>query len=253
MPDENFATVIPEGLGMAGKTEEVLAAVRRAKTSDLETIMMNSMALVQIGRAKEAVAEANKIKDVDERDDILALISKKLAKAGRTEEATAVANQIKGEGGYSLNEALGKIAEALAKAGKSAEALTTVRKIKEKMTREIWLAIVIEELAKAGKVNEALEAVQEIGDEASRSQTLIAVVDAFTDAGRIDEATAIAHKIKDNYGLALSHSYKQARQAADLCHSPLARLKAYFVILTSYAIEKNPDLKTRLEAEDINM
>ncbi len=434
MPDEDFVTIIPEGLSMAGKTEEVLAAVLKIKSNAPDTIMMTAMALARVGKTKEAVAEANKIKDVEDRGDVLALISKELAKAGKAEEATAVANQIKGEGGHSLNEALGKIAEALAKAGKSAEALATVRKIKEKMAREISLETVIEELAKAGKVNEALEALQEIGDEASRSQTLIAVVEAFTDSGRIDEANAIAHKIKDNFGLALSlgkvteglnkagkkdeaqktlnealiaarsintdlahdkaiayisiclahaemtseamivireckddneqawayeeitealakqgnqdeamklarsinesygqryaaitkiihrlneagkpgqndivksaasfssleqaavaqglalagkteeamaiargikdegdrsvafagisqslalsHLYRQARQAADLCPSPLTRLKAYFSILTNYAIEKNPDLKSRLEADDMNM
>ena len=42
MPDDDFVTFIPDGLSMAGKTEEVLVAVRNMKRADASPALIQS-------------------------------------------------------------------------------------------------------------------------------------------------------------------------------------------------------------------
>ena len=130
MSETESIGAIADGLSLAGKTDEALFVAHKMENSNNSSTLMSVMILVRADRISEAVAEARKIKDIDEQGQVLAVVSQKLSKAGKTDAALSVANEIKGETIDSFNEALGKVAGALARDGKSAEALATARKIK---------------------------------------------------------------------------------------------------------------------------
>ena len=143
-----------------------------------------------------------------------------------------------------------EITEALAKQGKQDEAMKLARSINENYgQRYTAITKIIHRLNEAGKPGQ-----KDMVNSASSLLPFeqIAVAQGLALAGKTEEAMAIARGIKDeddrsfafakiSQSLAFSHLYKQARQAADLCPLPLLRLRAYFLILTNYAMEKNPD------------
>ena len=257
---------VVEALVDAGRVDEASAIASKIKGNYSLALSLGKVAagLNKAGKKNEsqktlneALSTARGIPEHMGRDKAFAYISVSLAQAEMTGEAMTVVRECKD--GNEQAWAYVDIAEALAKQGKQDEAMKLARSIDENYgQRYEAITKIIHRLNEADKPGQ-----KDIVKSASgfSSQEQLAVAEGLALAGKTEEAMAIARSIKGedersfalfkiSQSLALSHSYKQARQAADLCPSPLFRLRAYPLILMSYATEKNPELKLRLEAEN---
>ncbi|HST22206.1 MAG TPA: hypothetical protein VLR90_13870, partial [Blastocatellia bacterium] len=260
---------VAEALADAGQIDQAKVIARKIKGDYWLALSLGNVAAV-LNKAgnkdesqktlNEALSIARRLKEGLARDKAFSIISISLARAGMTGEAMTVVRECKDDNEQAW--AYIDIVEALAKQGKQDEAMTVARSINERYGQRLTaITKIFHRLNEAGKPGQKYIVKSAAGFSPSE-QT--AVVQGLALAGKTEEAMAIARTIKDedwrsiafadiSLAFALSHSYRQARQAADLCPAPLIRLKACFLILTAYAVEKNPDLKSRLEAEGMNM
>ena len=264
--ERSFFDVV-QALVRIGKTDEAIPVLRKINGDYLSSISLSAVVqgLIKQGEIdeankplKECLDRANRIKDVHSRSKALSIISIDLAEAGWTARALEVARPLTDDNDQAW--AFEAIAIALVKQSKFDEALALARSIGKFFgNRSHALAAVAEGLARAGKTDQALAIAGARTPDSAADQA--ALVEGLAKAGKVDEAMKAAREIVDKdyrsiaYSgiaalLAQAHSYRQARLASDLCPSPLRRLSACVLILREYAIQQNPQLRTRLDAEE---
>lgn len=239
---------VAEYLVKAGKGDQVPAVLGRLETmrkGALDTFHPENLAnlvrvLLKAGNRKEASQVAREILATAARQktdwyavQTLIRIRAVLAEAGLRDEADkAVADALQS----ALRDLPCRAVETLAKVGREDEALRFARRVQELSNRVECLTIASASLAMAGNrgdardaAREALRIAREIPNEEGRSQPLALA------------AAALGH----------CEEYREARLAAELCHSGTDKLSAYSAILRRYAVHLHPELRKTLTREEL--
>ena len=185
------------GLAIAGKVDESISLLRRTKDPSTRTFIIEILA--KNGRFSEALDEARKVGDADNRDDGLQQIAEELASRGEAKRALEVTGEIKNK--KNLNAILRGVMMRLLKAGKIGEAKSIAETIQpyrsEQSPYQSAIFELASDLANDGDPEAALEMVDLIEDEAQRAWPLSVIAEAFTKAGSFDEALKAARRIRD--------------------------------------------------------
>ena len=217
------------GLAIAGKVDDALSLLRRAKGRSSQSYIIEILATD--GRFSEALNETRKAENVSDKDYNLKLIAQELAASGEIKQALEIASEIKNknillelvsdtasicarENALAMvdlieNEAdrswpLLDIAESFIEADRLDEALETARKIKHECLLPNTLAKIAAGFAGKGNndaasklLNEAVEAVGRIPDEKKRERILSSLNPEPAGSGLIDEPPASAYSLEN--------------------------------------------------------
>jgi hypothetical protein len=227
--DDEGNDAIAMGLAVAGKFDDALSLLRRAKGRSSQNYIIEILATA--GRFSEALNETRKAENASEKDYKLKLIARELAASGEITQALEIASEIENknilkelvsdmasicsqENALAMidlieNEAdrswpLSVIAESFIEADRLDEALETARKIKCECLLPITLAKIAAGFAGKGKsdaasnlLNEAVEAMSRIPDEKKRERVLSSLNTEPAGSGLIDEPPALANSLEN--------------------------------------------------------
>lgn len=276
--DYTFNWVV-RALADAGKPSEALGLTAQIqdKTAHDQALMDTAERLAQSGNTAQALGLVREARDPKSQELIYGTILIDLAKAGKGQEAADALLRLKSEGLSAVNVLgwpldLPGVVEFLAEQ-KPLDALPLARQGSEPGSRRHMLATVAERLQKTGNSEDArkvaLEALAQSGDnlQAGDDRALSSRADDFAtimivlgnvgmsrEARRAgNEALAIAELIPDDSrksdafltvatAFARIHSYRRARQTAELCTSSDDKLSASAAILREYTLQHHPEL-----------
>ena len=217
------------GLAIAGKVDDALSLLRRAKGRSSQSYIIEILATD--GRFSEALNETRIAENASEKDSNLKLIARELAASGEIKQALEIASEIKNknillelasdtanicaqenalvmvdliENEVDRSGPLFEIAASFIGADRLDEALETARKIKHECLLPITLANVAAGFARKGEndaasklLNEAVEAVSRIPDEKKRQRVISSLNPEPAGSVLIDEPPALANSLEN--------------------------------------------------------
>lgn len=218
MSAKESAFAIALGLAIIGKTDEASALLRSFNKDDEEQTVQREIVdlMAMAGEIPALLAEAQKIADLQDRDEALIKAVETIASQNRLDQMRQLVAHISTEQGQKKALQLIQAEEQSAPEEDSP--------MREELKFRPIESLTVDELLMLEKVEAAISKAKRIAAEDDRNDSFVSISEH----------------------LAQKHNYRQARLIANLCTDPLLRLSADTHILSEFAVQQNPILRKKL-------